>query len=457
VREGLAYKPVGPCHVPLILSLPCEPSQRRRLTNRFRRFGRRLELPQRLNPVSIRYSETELRTGQGMRKVTNTDLAKLAFRFVLIIGIVNFFADMTYEGARSIIGPFLGSLGASAAIIGFVAGLGELVGYGLCSASGYFADKTGKYWAVAFLGYAINMLAVPLLALAGNWPLAAALVVAERTGRAIRKPAMEGMLSNAGQLIGHGWVFGLNEALDQSGATLGPLIVAVILYRHGNYPHAFRVLLISAVLCLTVLVVAWLLHRKPRDQEEGTERLSPAAHFSKAYWLYLAAGALIAAGFADFSLIAFHFQKTATLPQDLVPVYYAAAMATGALAALILGKLLDKMRLPILLLAFGIPAFFAPLVFLGTATQGLVGMILWGFGMGAQGSCLKAVLSAVVPSQKRSTAFGIFDAGFGIAWFLGSAIMGLLYDKSIWALVLFSVSTQVLALPVLALGKRQQA
>ena len=388
--------------------------------------------------------------------MTNTDRAKLAFRFVLIVGIVNLFADMTYEGARSIIGPFLGSLGASAAIVGFVAGLGELVGYGLCSASGYFADKTGKYWAVAFLGYAINMLAVPMLALAGNWPLAAALVVAERTGRAIRKPAMEGMLSSAGQVIGHGWVFGLNEALDQAGATFGPLIMAVILYRHGSYRHAFQVLLISALLCLAVLFVAWSLHRQPRDQEGPTERLLPAANFPKAYWVYLTAGALIAAGFADFSLIAFHFQKTATIPQDLVPVYYAAAMATGALASLILGKLLDKIQLPILLLAFGLPAFFAPLVFLGSATLGLVGMILWGLGMGAQGCCLKAMLSAVVPSQKRSTAFGIFDAGFGIAWFLGSAIMGLLYDKSIWALVLFSVSTQLLALPVLAFGKRQE-
>ena len=387
--------------------------------------------------------------------MTNTNLAKLAFRFVFVIGVVNFFADITYEGARSISGPFLGSLGASAAIVGFVAGFGELLGYGLRSVSGYFTDKTAKYWAVAFLGYAINMLAVPMLALAGNWPLAAALIVAERTGRAIRKPVMDGMLSNAGQVIGHGWVFGLNEALDQTGATLGPLIVAVILYRHGNDRQAFGVLLISAVLCLAVLFVAWLVHPQPGDQEERAGRPLPAAGFSKAYWLYVAAGALIAAGFADFSLIAFHFQKTAAIPQGLVPVYYAAAMATGAIAALIFGKLLDKMGLPILLLGFGIPAFFAPLVFLKAATLGLLGMILWGLGMGAQGSCLKAVLSAVVPSQKRSTAFGIFDTGFGIAWFLGSAIMGLLYDKSIGALVLFSVSTQVLALPILALGKKQ--
>jgi len=385
------------------------------------------------------------------------NVAKVAFQFVLIIGIVNFFADMTYEGARANIGPFLGSLGASATIIGFVAGFGEMVGYGFRSVSGYFADKTHKYWAMAFAGYAINMLAVPALALAGNWPLAAALVVAERTGKAIRKPAMEGMLSHAGKVIGHGWVFGLNEALDQTGATLGPLITAWVLFRHGSYQHAFAVLLISAVLCLAVLTLAWRLHPRPEEMEEQSPRGLSSKGFPKAYWLYFVAGALIAAGFADFSLIAFHFQKTGTVAQGLVPVYYAAAMATGAVSALIFGKLLDKQGLPVLLVAFSVPAFFAPLVFLRGGGLELAGMILWGVGMGAQDSCLKAVLAGVVPSEKRASAFGVFDTGFGLAWFAGSAIMGVLYDRSIPALVTFSVTLQLVALPFLALGKKREA
>src|SRR5437879_13450327 len=169
-----------------------------------------------------------------------------ALHFVLIIGIANFFADFTYEGARGIVGPFLGSLGASAAMIGFVAGLGELMGYGLRSVSGYFADRSHRHWAFAFVGYAINMLAVPALALATRWPLAATLVVAERTGRGIRKPTVEAMLSYAGKSIGTGWVFGLNEALDQAGATIGPLLVARILYFHGGRTTGFVVILMSA-------------------------------------------------------------------------------------------------------------------------------------------------------------------------------------------------------------------
>jgi len=385
------------------------------------------------------------------------DIAKSAFRFVLVIGIVNFFADMTYEGARSIVGPFLGSLGASATIVGFVAGLGELLGYGLRSVSGYFADRTRQYWAVSFVGYAINMLAVPALALAGNWPVAATLMVAERTGRAIRRPAVESMLSHAGQYIGQGWVFGLNEALDQTGATLGPLITAWVLYRRGGYRHAFAVLLLSAVLCLAVFVVAWFAYSRSQEIDRRPPRTLSGKAFSSTYWLYVAGGMLIAAGFADFSLIAFHFQNSGTVPPALVPVFYAAAMATAAVVSVIFGKLLDRYGLTILLFALGIPAFFAPLVFFHVTKLALAGMILWGTGVGAQDSCLKAALSQVLPAEKRSTGFGVFDTGFGMAWFAGSAIMGLLYEKSLAALVIFSLISQLLALPVLMLAQKKQA
>src|SRR5437899_7294788 len=195
--------------------------------------------------------------------------SRSALHFVLIIGIANFFADFTYEGARVIVGPFLGSLGAGAAMVGFVAGLGELMGYGLRSVSGYFADKSHRHWAFAFLGYAINMLAVPALALATRWPLAATLVVSERVGRGIRKPTVEAMLSYADKSIGAGWVFGLNEALDQAGATVGPLLVALILYLNGGVRTGFGVLLISALFCPAMLVAGRLVHPRPHELEEG--------------------------------------------------------------------------------------------------------------------------------------------------------------------------------------------
>jgi MFS family permease len=381
---------------------------------------------------------------------------RTAFRFVLIIGIVNLFADLTYEGARGIVGPFLGSLGASAAIVGFVAGFGELMGYGLRSISGYFADKTHRYWLFAFTGYAINLLAVPALALAGQWPLAAGLVIAERTGRGIRKPTVEAMLSYAGKSIGAGWVFGLNEALDQAGATIGPLVVALVLYLNGGYRTGFGVLLIPALLCLGILVVARLLYPRPHELEEAAGHAFVATNLAAPYWIYLGAGALIAAGLADFALIGFHFHKTNTVPANLIPVFYAVAMGSSALASIPLGRLFDRFGANIALLAFFVSAGSAPFVFLGTPVFALIGMILWGVGMSAQGSLFQAMLTGVIPPGKRSTAFGLFDTGYGIAWFLGSAAMGLLYEKSILAVALFSVVLQLAALPVLFVANKKR-
>ena len=379
-----------------------------------------------------------------------------ALHFVLIIGIANFFADFTYEGARAIIGPFLGSLGASAAIVGLVAGFGELMGYGLRSVSGYFADKSHRHWTFAFLGYTINMLAVPALALTGQWPLAASLVVSERIGRGIRKPTVEAMLSYAGRSIGAGWVFGLNEALDQAGATIGPLLMALILYFNGGYRTGFATLLIPALLCLGTLVLARLLHPRPHELEKGVGQAFTTTNLTQAYWIYLAAGGLLAAGFADFALIGFHFQKANVVRGNLIPVFYAVAMAASALASIPLGRLFDRFGPNVSLFAFLISAAAAPFVFLGTSVFALIGMIFWGVGMSAQGSLFQAMLTGVIPPRKRSTAFGLFDTGYGIAWFLGSAAMGLLYDKSIPALVLFSVILQLAAIPVLFIANKKR-
>ncbi len=262
------------------------------------------------------------------------------FRFVLVIGIVNLFADFTYEGGRSIVGPFLGVLGASGTIVGFVGGFGEFMGYALRSVSGFVADKTGKYWVTTFIGYAINLFAVPALALAGNWPVAALLIVMERTGRAIRRPAVETMLSYTTPELGKGWVFGLNEALDQVGATAGPLIVALVLYLNGSYRSSFAILLVPALLCIGTLAAARFTNPNPRVLEKTKKH--EAKGFSSAYWTYLASGALIGAGFTGFSLISFHFQKAGTVAVPVIPILFAVAMATGAITALLFGKLLDK-------------------------------------------------------------------------------------------------------------------
>jgi MFS family permease len=386
-------------------------------------------------------------TDEAKQKLTGA-----AFRFVLIIGIVNLFADFTYEGGRSIMGAFLETLGASGAVVGLTAGFGELMGYGLRSVAGYVGDKTHKYWAMTLLGYCVNMLAVPALALAGSWPAAAALMILERTGRAIRRPNVETMLTYTTKEMGRGWVFGFNEALDQAGATIGPLVVALVLFLQGTYRDGFAVLLISALLCLGTVTIARLLYPRPQDLECKEAVSFQTKGFTKSYWCYVLAGGCIAAGFADFSLISFHFQQANIVSAHVIPVFYAVAMATGAIAALAFGKLLDKIGITSVLVAFFLSAIFAPFVFLSGSTLALVGMILWGIGVGAQDSLLKSLLIPVIPTDKRSTAFGVFDTAFGICWFLGSAAMGFLYDWSLLVLVIFSVTVQLLALPIFVIA-----
>lgn len=373
---------------------------------------------------------------------------KPATIFIVLLGFVSLFSDMTYEAARSITGPFLAFLGASATLVGFIAGLGEFIGYALRLFSGWLADKTGKYWSITIVGYLINLLSVPALALVGQWQLAAVLIMAERAGKALRTPARDAMLSHATAEIGRGWGFGLHEAMDQIGAMLGPLIVAAVFYFHGGYREAFGVLLIPAVIAIGILVFARFLYPSPRDLEISKIQIETKG-LSKVYWIYLIAVALNGAGYADFPLIAYHFKKVATVPEQWIPVFYALAMGIDALAALIFGHFFDKKGFSILIFSVIISAGFAPLCFLGGFYSALMGMLLWGIGMGAQESIMRAAVAFLVPKEKRGVGYGVFNTGYGVFWFLGSTALGFLYDFSVSVLIVFSVLLQFSSIPFL--------
>jgi MFS family permease len=383
-----------------------------------------------------------------MTDLTQVVPRRTAVNFVVLIGVVSLFADMTYEGARAIAGPFLAVLGASGAVVGVVAGFGELLGYGLRLVSGYVADRTGRYWPITLLGYAINMLAVPVLALAGRWEVAAALLIAERVGKAIRTPPRDALLSHAASRMGRGWAFGLHEALDQIGAVLGPLAVAGVLAVHGGYPVAFGVLIVPAILALTFLAVARTRYPTPRDFEPAA---APAGRdgLPRAFWLYLAAVACLAAGYADFPLVAFHLKHRGVISDASIPLLYALAMGADALAALGLGRWFDARGFRVLAVVPLLSCLFAPLVFSTTAALVVVGAVLWGIGMGAQESIVRAAIAGMVPPDRRGTAYGIFNSVYGVVWFAGSALMGFLYDVSMTGLIVFSIATQVAAVPIL--------
>ncbi len=373
--------------------------------------------------------------------------AKTALRFVVLIGIVSLFADMTYEGARSINGPYLAILGASGTVVGIVSGLGELIGFSIRLLSGYLSDKTKGYWAITFFGYAINLIAVPMLALAGNWQIAALLMVIERVGKGIRVPPRDAMLSYATQHMGRGWGFGLHEALDQLGAILGPLVMAAVLYFHDGYQTAYGALLIPALLALVVLASARFMYPRPQDLEFSQTKLQMQG-FSQTFWLYVAATALIAAGFADFPLIAYHFQKASVADATMIPILYAVAMGVDAVAALAFGRLFDRLGLSTMILVAGLSAFFAPLVFFGGFSLAVLGMVLWGIGIGAQESIMRAAIADMIAPYQRGLAYGLFNTVYGTAWLLGSVLIGILYDVSIPWLVAFSVVAQLASIPI---------
>jgi MFS family permease len=376
-----------------------------------------------------------------------------AIKFVVLIGVVSLFSDFTYEGARSITGPFLAVLGASATAVGVVAGFGELIGYALRLASGYFADKTKKYWTIVFLGYGLNLLAVPLLALAGHWPIAAALIVAERMGKAIRTPARDVMLSCASDQIGRGWGFGLHQALDQTGAVLGPLAVAAVLHYKGGYETGFALLLIPAIIALSLVALAARLYPHPHNLGSASVKLEGKG-LTRKFWVYVIAVGFVAAAYADFPLIAYHFKKTAIVSDSSIPIFYAVAMAVDAVAALWFGRIFDRIGFASLVIAVLFSSFFAPLVFLGGYYSSLAGMALWGVGIGAQSSVMKAAIADLVPTNRLGFAFGIFNTAFGLFWFAGSVLMGVLYDVSVPALIVFSIVAQVISIPILLAARR---
>ncbi|HUK40796.1 MAG TPA: MFS transporter [Candidatus Acidoferrales bacterium] len=370
-----------------------------------------------------------------------------ALKFVLLIGVVSFFADFTYEGSRSITGPFLAMLGANGTIVGIVAGLGELLGYGLRLVSGKLSEKTQKFWPITLFGYLIQMAAVPSLALAGNWQTAALLIITERIGKAIRNPPRDVMLSHAAREMGYGWGFGVHEALDQSGALFGPLVVASVLAHQGSYRMGFAVLVVPALITYSMLVVARLLYPKPEDLEPNI----PDVHtkgLPRIFWIYLAGAALVAAGFADFQLIAYHFAKADAVKDTWIPIMYSIAMAVSGAGSLAFGRMFDRAGIRILIPLTLISTAFAPLVFLGDFWPAIVGSALWGLGMGVHESIVPAAVATMVPAQRRPSAYGLFTAGYGVAWFIGSAIMGALYDFSLTAVVIFCVALQLAAVPV---------
>ena len=402
-----------------------------------------------------------------MNKQRNKKISS-AMIFIILFGIVSLFSDMTHEGASSIRGAYLSLLGASAGAIGFVSGLGELVGYSMRYVFGRLTDKTKHYWSMTIAGYILDVLAVPALALVGEhgWVAACGLLIVQRMGKAIKKPAKDTIMSFAASREGVGKSFGIQEVLDQIGAFLGPMLLylVMLLKTEGStfkiYSTCFAVLAVPGAITIILLLATKHYFPNP-EQFEPEEKEFVPFKMKKEFVFYIAGISLFAFGFIDYSLIIMHVSKTyAGLGAQLaktsslvnggtLPLLYAGAMRVDAAAALIFGLMYDKNGVRALAISTVISAPFAIFVFgMNSVPALLFGIALWGVGMGAQESILKAAVTKMVPKSSRATGYGVFECSFGVFWFLGSWLLGVLYDISIPAMIAVSVAAQLAAIPL---------
>ncbi len=371
-----------------------------------------------------------------------------AMRFVVAFGVVSLLADFVYEGARSIVGPFLATFGASAGLVGFITGAGEAVALVSRLWTGALSDRTGRHWTLSTLGYAITLISVPLLATAWTlWP-AAALVVAERFGKAVRTPARDTMLAQASSDLGRGRTFALHEALDQSGALIGPLVVAGAVAVSGlrlgfavlALPGAVALFALSRLRRAVPAPSAYESIRAPHAADGGDRRLP------RRFWWYAGFTALNMAGYATFAVLAYHLQQRHVVSEATIPVIYALAMGTAAIAALGSGWLYDRAGLRGLVI---VPLLTAAVPFLSFSTQPPLvwaGAAVWGAAVGVHESTMRAAVADLVPAARRGAGYGTFTAIYGLAWLVGSTAIGVLYGRSTGAATTFVVALQIVAL-----------
>ncbi len=380
-----------------------------------------------------------------------------AFQFILLMGIVSLFGDITYEGARSITGPFLAVLGAGAGIVGLVAGVGEFIGYAVRIISGYLSDRTRAYWIFVIIGYGL-IFSIPFLAFANHWKLAIFLIILERVGKGIRAPARDAILSHVTKNIGRGIGFGIHEALDQIGAIIGPMIFSVVFFLKGDYRDGFIILTIPAFLCMAILLLARSKVPSPERMEflpsEHDDNSEKKRSLTRVFWFYSIFTFLSCVGFLNFQLISYHFKLIVIMPDAQIPMFYAIAMGIDALSAIISGRMYDRFGL-ITLLVIPFISLFIPLLSLSHVYYFTIsGIILWGIAMGLHETIMRAGIADLTHPERRGIAYGIFNTIYGGAWLLGGILMGLLYDLSIKYLILFAISFQLLSIPFLFITVR---
>jgi MFS family permease len=393
---------------------------------------------------------------QDNKSENSSSRKRLAMQVIVLMGIVSLLGDISYEGARSITGPYLAILGASSAVVGFVAGAGEFFGYALRLFSGYVADRTERYWTMTILGYGL-IVSIPLIAFAGRWELVAVLLISERVGKAMRSPSRDAILSHATKQVGRGWGFGIHEALDQIGAIIGPLLFSVVFLVTGGYREGFTLLWIPFILMIAILLVARIKVPSPEKLENVDSKRETVGKgkLPRIFWLYMGFIIVTVIGFANFQLISYHLSVKSIVSDVDIPIFYAIAMGVDGLVALIIGRTYDKIGIRALVM---IPFLTVPIPLLSfTSSFGLAlaGVMLWGAVMGIHETIMRAAIADMTPTSRRGFAYGIFNTAYGASWFVGSAAMGLMYEFSVTCIVVFVLIAEIVSLPLFIIMRRE--
>lgn len=402
--------------------------------------------------------------------------APTAWRVVWWFGFVSLAADMVYEGARSVYGPVLAALGASAVVVGLVTGAGEAVALVLRLAFGPLADRTGRYWSLTILGYGLTAVCVPLIAIAprlgaAGLAFASTMILLERLGKAVRSPSKSALLAHVASAVGRGRGFGVHKALDQVGAFAGPLVVAGVVAVASLW-WGLAVLAIPGAVAMALLLTLRRRVPDPSTYDDPPAASSPpgrpephrgwwaevvGAGLPRDFFRYAVAASLTTGALVTFGIIGYHLTVDDLLPVAAVPVVYAAAMGVEALAALAVGSVYDRTGPRVLLL---VPVLVAlvPALALGSAMVAvLVGVVAWGVAQGVQDSTVKAVVADLVAAPRRATAYGVFAGIQGVFAIIGGVTAGWLYERSLPALVAVVAITQAVALVLLVDTFRRSA
>ncbi|MCM8817960.1 MAG: MFS transporter [Candidatus Omnitrophica bacterium] len=368
---------------------------------------------------------------------------KEAISTIIFFGIVSLFGDIIYEGIRSINGPFLYSLGASALIVGFFSGFGEFLTYILRFLSGYFIDKKRNYWLFTITGYFL-ICSLPLLAYVKIWQIAIFLFLVERIGKGIRTPARDTLISFAGKNIGYGKSFGIHELLDQIGAVLGPLIFYFILSKYKNYSIAFKLMWIPFIFLIASLILA-KKNYKIIIEKNNYEMQRTKVKLNKSFVLYILFILFSVAGVINFPIISYHFAIKGNMGLSEIPILYMIAMGIDGIVSFFIGDLYDRVRfktlyfIPFLTVLLSVFVLSLNFYFL------LMGIIIYGIIIGCHETILRATIAEIIPFEKRGFAYGVFNSIYGFGFFIGGWLIGFLYEKNLSYILFYVICIEIIS------------